>query len=92
MTEDPEWIKNLIPPEDVAEITSKAERIVESHGTFYEMTVMMSQEDMTEAVRAMYGMQLADHDSWMIGVGILMSLMGTMDDALKKDGIDIWEE
>jgi len=40
----------------------------------------------------MYGMQLADHDSWMIGVGILMSLMGTMDDALKKDGIDIWEE
>jgi hypothetical protein len=56
------------------------------------MTVMMSQEDMIEAVRAGHGMQLADHDSWVIGVAILMALMDTMKEALEKDGINIWEE
>jgi uncharacterized FAD-dependent dehydrogenase len=92
MTEEPDWIKNLIDPQDVAEIQSTAERIVEAHGTFYEMTVMMSQEDMIEAVRAGHGMQIADHDSWVIGVAILMALMDTMKEALEKDGINIWEE
>lgn len=92
MTNEPDWINNLIPPEDVAEIESTAERIVEAHGTYYEMTVMMSQEDMIEAVRAGAGMQLGDPDSWVIGVGILMALVDTMKNALEKDGINIWEE
>lgn len=92
MTNEPDWINNLVPPEDVAEIEATAERIVEAHGTYYEMTVMMSQEDMIEAVRAGAGMQLADPDSWVIGVGILMALIDTMRNALQKDGINIWEE
>jgi hypothetical protein len=56
------------------------------------MSVMMSQEDMIDAVRAGYGMRLADRDSWLVGIGVLMSLLGTMEAALKNDKINIWEE
>lgn len=92
MTNDPDWINNFIPPEDIAEIEATAERIVEAHGTFYEMTVMMSQEDMIEAVRAGAGMQAGVPEAWIIGVGILMSLLDTMRVALEKDDIDIWKD
>lgn len=86
-----DWIFNLIPEEEVEQLESKANRIVEAHGTFYEMSVMMSQEDMIQAVRASYLMRRGDTPSWMLGIGILMSLIGTMEDALKQDGIPIWE-
>lgn len=92
MNEEADWIKNLVPPEDIADIEAKANKIEQEHGTFYEMSVMMSLEDMAEAVRAGYGMRLGDTESWMLGVNILMALLGTMETALKKDGIDIWED
>lgn len=92
MNEEADWIKNLVPPEDIADIEAKANKIEQEHGTFYEMSVMMSLEDMAEAVRAGYGMRLGDAESWMLGVNILMALLATMETALKKDGIDIWED
>lgn len=92
MSEESEWIKNLIPPEDVADIESKAQKIEQEHGTFYEMSVMMSLEDMRDAVRAGYGMKLGSEEAWMLGISILMSLLGTMEIALKKDNIDLWED
>lgn len=92
MSDEAEWIKNLIPPDEVADIESKAKRIVQGHETFYEMSVMMSQEDMLEAVRAGYGMRIGDEQSWMMGISVLMSLLGTMEMALKKDKINIWED
>ena len=92
MTNEPDWIKNLVPPDDVAEIEATAEKIVEAHGTFYEMTVMMSQEDMIEAVRAGADMQEGIPEAWVIGVGILMSLLETMRIALEADNIQIWED
>lgn len=92
MTDPNEWINNLLPPEEVAQMESKAERIIEREGVFYEMSVMMSQSDMIEAVRAGYGMRLGDRESWMIGIGVLMSLLGTMEVALKRDNINLWED
>lgn len=92
MSEEAEWIKNLIPPEDIADIESKAEKIEQEHGTFYEMSVMMSLEDMRDAVRASYGMKMGDEESWIVGIGILMSLLATMEIALKRDNINIWED
>lgn len=92
MSEEAEWIKNLIPPEDVADIESKAKKIEQEHGTFYEMSVMMSLEDMRDAVRASYGMKMGDEESWIVGIGILMSLLSTMEIALKRDKINIWED
>jgi hypothetical protein len=92
MNDHNEWIKNILPPEDVEAIESKAERIVQQHGTFYEMSVMMSQDDMIEAVRAGYGMPLGDTESWMVGIAVLMSLLKTMEYALKRDNINIWDE
>lgn len=91
MSDDNDWIFNLIPPDQVEQIESKADRIVEAHGTFYEMSVMMSQEDMIEAVRASYGMRLGDKESWMTGIAILMSLLATMETALSRDGINPFE-
>jgi hypothetical protein len=91
MTE-PEWIKNLVSQEDLDELQTKANKIVEGHNTFYEMSVMMSQEDMIEAVRASYGMRAQNEEAWMLGIGILMSLFATMEDALEHEGINIWED
>jgi hypothetical protein len=45
-----------------------------------------------EAVRAGYGMRIGDEESWMMGISVLMSLLGTMEMALKKDQINIWED
>lgn len=92
MNEEADWIKNLVPPEDIADIEAKANKIEQEHGTFYEMSVMMSLEDMLEAVRAGYAMKLGNTEAWMLGVNILMALLGTMEEALKKDGVSIWED
>jgi hypothetical protein len=92
MNDPNEWIKNLIPPEQVEQIKATAERIVQTEGTFYEMSVMMAQADMIEAVRASYGMRMGDRESWITGVSVLMALVATMEIALERDGIDIWED
>jgi len=56
------------------------------------MSVMMTQADMLDAVRAGYGMRLGDPTSWMIGTSVLMSLLSTMEYALKRDNVDVWED
>lgn len=92
MSDPNEWINNLIPPEQVEQMQSKAKRIVEAEGTFYEMSIMMAQADMVEAVRASYGMRMGDQESWIIGVSVLMALVSTMEIALDRDGVNIWED
>lgn len=89
---DFEWIKNLVSQEDLEELQTKANKIVEGHNTYYEMSVMMSQEDMVEAVRASYLMKVGDAEAWMLGIGILMGLLGTMEEALERDEVNIWED
>lgn len=92
MNDNSDWLEGILSAEDLAEIESKAKKIVDAHGTFYEMSVMMSQQDMIEAVRAGYYMRLGDKHAWMVGIGVLMSLLGTMELALEEDGVDIFED
>lgn len=92
MTDPNEWIKKLIPPEDVAQIESSAKKIIKEDTTIYEMSIFMTQADMVQAVRAAVGMQLGDTESWMVGVSILMALVSTMEQALDADGIDVFED
>jgi hypothetical protein len=91
MSDPNEWIKDFLPEDDIAKIQAKAERIIDAEGTFYEMTVSMSRHDMLEAVRAGYGMQEGDAESWLLGVSIIMALFRSMQDCLEADGVDIWE-
>jgi hypothetical protein len=92
MNDSNDWINNLIPPEQVEQIQAKSKRIVEGEGTFYEMSIMMAQADMIDAVRASYGMRMGDRESWIIGVSVLMALVSTMEIALDRDNINIWED
>jgi hypothetical protein len=92
MNDSNDWINNLIPPEQVEQIQAKSKRIVEGEGTFYEMSIMMAQTDMIDAVRASYGMRMGDRESWIIGVSVLMALVSTMEIALDRDNINIWED
>lgn len=92
MTDPNEWIKNLIPPEDVAQIESSAKKIIKEDTTIYEMSILMTQSDMVQAVRAAVGMQVGDTESWMVGISILMALVSTMEQALDADGVDVFEE
>lgn len=92
MTDQNDWIKNFLPQEDISQIESKAKRIISQDSEYYEMSVMMTQADMLDAVRAGYGMRMGDQTSWMIGTSVLMSLLSTMEFALRRDNIDIWED
>ena len=92
MSDPSEWIKDLLSEEDIANITAKAERILDDEGTYYEMTVAMTKADMVSAVRTGYGMQEGDMDAWLMGVSILMALLKTMEDRLEQDGVDVWED
>lgn len=92
MNDSNDWINNLIPPEQVEQIQAQSKRIVEAEGTFYEMSIMMAQADMIDAVRASYGMRMGDRESWIIGVSVLMALVSTMEIALDRDNINIWED
>ena len=92
MNDSNDWINNLIPPEQVEQIQAKSKRIVEGEGTFYEMSIMMAQADMIDAVRASYGMRMGDRESWIMGVSVLMALVSTMEIALDRDNINIWED
>jgi hypothetical protein len=92
MTDQNDWIKNFLPEEDINQLSAKAEKIISQDSEYYEMSVMMTQADMLDAVRAGYGMRMGDPTSWMIGTSVLMSLLSTMEYALKRDNVDIWEE
>lgn len=92
MSDPTEWIKNLVPPEDVAQIESTAKRILNAESTIYEMSIMMTQTDMVMAVRAAAAMQEGDKEAWMMGISILMALIATMEDALIQDNIPIWDD
>jgi len=37
-------------------------------------------------------MRMGDQESWIIGVSVLMALVSTMEIALDRDGINIWED
>lgn len=91
MSEDNNWINEFLDNSEVAEMESKAKRIVEAQGVYYQMSVMMNQEDMIEAVRAGYGMREGDKQAWMLGISVLMSLLNTMEIALEEDGIDVFD-
>ena len=91
MTDQNDWIKKIVPPEQVSQMESKADKIIEGEAVVYEMSVMMRQADMIQAVRAGYAMREGDHDAWMLGAAMLMGLLQTMEDALKRDDVNIWE-
>lgn len=92
MSDPTDWIKNLVPPEDVAQMEATAKRILSADTTIYEMSIMMTQSDMVQAVRAAEAMQAGDKEAWMMGISILMALVATMEDALQQDGIKYWED
>lgn len=92
MSDPTEWIKNLVPPEDVAQMEATAKKILKADTTVYEMSIMMTQADMVQAVRAAEAMQAGDQGAWMIGISILMALIATMEDALQEDGVRYWEQ
>jgi hypothetical protein len=58
----------------------------------YEILAKHYGKEKVEIGLGMFVNGLADHDSWVMGVAILMALMDTMKEALEKDGINIWEE
>lgn len=92
MNEDSNWINDFLNSEDIADLESKAKRIVEAQGVYYQMSVMMTQEDMISAVRAGYDMRKGNKQAWMLGISVLMSLLNTMEIALEEDGIDVFED
>lgn len=89
MTDPNEWIKDLVPPEQVEQMETSSRRIVDGHHTVYEMTLMMSEEDMVTAVRTLRGMRIGVADSWMMGLSILTALIDSMEDALLEGGVDV---
>jgi hypothetical protein len=92
MSDPTEWIKDLVPPEDVAQMEATAKKILNADTTVYEMSIMMTQTDMVQVIRAATAMQDGDKEAWMMGISILMALVATMEDALQQDGIKYWED
>lgn len=92
MSDKDDWINEFIPSEQVEQIQAEANRIIKGQETYYEMTVLMTQEDMIHAVRAFHLMQGGDMDSWMMGMSILAALIDTMEYALDRDDVDVWED
>lgn len=92
MTDPSEWIRDLIPPEDVEQLQSKAERIVEGHNTFYEMTLMMYEEDMIKTVRMLDGMRNGSKEAWLLAINLILALVNTMEEALGESGINPYDE
>jgi hypothetical protein len=92
MSDQDDWINEIIPPEEVEQIQTQANKIIKGQETFYEMTVLMTQEDMIEAVRALELMREGDMTAWMLGMSILTALVDTMEYALERDEVQIWDE
>lgn len=92
MSESSDWIRNLIPAEDVEQLQAKAQRIVEGHDTFYEMTLMMYEEDMINTVRMLSGMRNGEKESWLLAINLVLALVNTMEEALSESGINPYED
>jgi hypothetical protein len=92
MSDPNEWIKNLIPPEDVEQLQAKSERIVKGHDTFYEMTLMMYEEDMVKTVRTLNRMQDGNKESWIMAINLVLALLSTMEEALADADVDPYED
>lgn len=91
MSDPDDWVK-AFNPDDIAQIESKAKKILDSETTVYELSLFITQADATEVVRAASQMQTGNQEAWMLGMSVLMSLIATMTDALIHDGINPYEE
>lgn len=92
MSASDDWIREFMSQDEVEQLKSVANKIVKSDGVYYEMTIMMSEEDMCEAVRNVWRMQNNDVQAWLFGVSMLTQLVSTMAYALEENGIDPLED
>lgn len=92
MNEDDEWIRDIIPEEDVDSLNAKAKRIESSHDTYYELSFFLSQE---EAIRTCQQFQLVQDGqpyALMHMFSILTGIVDSIEFALSTDDIDPYEE
>lgn len=92
MSDKDDWINEFIPQEQVEQIQAQASKIIKGQETFYEMSVMMTQDDMVEAVKAWNKMHTGNVESWMLGMAILGALIETMEYALERDNVELWDD
>lgn len=92
MSENDDWIKEFMSQDEVEQLQSVASRIIKSDGVYYEMNIMMSEEDMCEAVRNVWKMQNNDVQAWLFGISMLTQLVSTMAYALEENGINPLED
>lgn len=91
MNDPSEWIRNLIPQEQVEQLEASSKRIVNGDTTYHEMSIVMSEADMITAVQNMYKMQDGDVVAWMFGIDMLVALISSMETALQQSGVDYKE-
>lgn len=86
MSDPTEWIRDLMPPDQVEQLQAQAKKIVQAGPAddepIYEMSLIMSESDMYMAVENFEKMKEGDTDAWMYGISMLMALVQTIKYAL----------
>lgn len=90
MSDPTEWIRGLVPEEQVNQLQELARRIERQAKSkpdpeaIYEMSLVMSEDDMVYAIKNFKKMQDGDTEAWMYGISMLVAIIETIKYALEE--------
>jgi rubrerythrin len=87
-----DWIRDIIPEEDVESINAKAKRIEDDLDTYYELTFVLSREEAIKTCQKYESAQDGDANSMFHLYAILSGIVASIEFALATDDIDPYEE
>lgn len=90
--ENDDWIRNIVPNEDVESINARAERIEDDHNTWYELTFVLSRQEAIKTCQQFERAQDGDQVALLHMFSILTGIVGSIEFALSTDNIDPYEE
>ena len=92
MNENDDWIRDIVPEEDVENLNAKAKRIESSHDTYYELSFYLSQEEAIKTCQQFELVQEGQPFALMHMFSILSGIVDSIEFALSTDDINPYEE
>lgn len=92
MNENDDWIRDIVPEEDVENLNAKAKRIESDHDTYYELSFYLSREEAIKTCQQFELVQEGQPYALMHMFSILTGIVNSIEFALSTDDIDPYEE
>jgi hypothetical protein len=92
MNENDDWIRDIVPDEDVDNLNAKAQRIESDHDTYYELSFYLSRPEAIKTCQQFALVQEGQPFALVHMFSILTGIVDSIEFALSTDDINPYEE